>query len=405
METTLAKPTGHTPSASTRFDILISRVKPQSVPLNADPKLFAVRKSYPDGITEKHFDVLFAKTLTELLHPWIVLNGEDFCWIEDGINQANYRKPDFNICHPAAVQLKIEPLTNDPTLKSARESHPDLLYGIVADFRLRDAAILVESKLDKDYKRGVTDMQDYLGLISGECLGEKKGSVTRFGMVATPQKFYLMRCDIGVISMIFEGNWESPGTGPFIREFLLQRQPRWTSALDNYCDIMSVKLDNIATTHPVFLGMGSTGRVFRVKQLRSTLALKIADKEFADVLKVEFETMAFCKGPGVVAVRDFRVFPDGCAGYLLEEVGTPATGEHLREAVQALRLLHRRKISHGDSRIHNLIHVRGEYKWIDMKGQLFIRQTVSNDLASLYSSLKLDVLTIVDEYLNQIFPI
>ena len=43
--------------------------------------------------------------------------------------------------------------------------------------------------------------------------------------------------------------------------------------------------------------------------------------------------MAFCNGSGVVAVRDFRVFPDGCAGYLLEEVGTPATGEHLREDI------------------------------------------------------------------------
>ena len=59
--------------------------------------------------------------------------------------------------------------------------------------------------------------------------------------------------------------------------------------------------------------------------------------------------------------------------------------------LQALRLLHHRKISHGDSRIHNLINVRGEYKWIDVKGQLFIPQTVSNDLASLYSSSVPDV--------------
>ena len=78
--------------------------------------------------------------------------------------------------------------------------------------------------------------------------------------------------------------------------------------------------------------------------------------------------------------------------------------------LQALRLLHHRKISHGDSRIHNLINVRGEYKWIDVKGQLFIpqtncverlgesllncsyrKQTVSNDLASLYSSSVPDV--------------
>eukprot|EP00301_Raphidiophrys_heterophryoidea_P008352 c13113_g1_i1.p1 GENE.c13113_g1_i1~~c13113_g1_i1.p1 ORF type:complete len:423 (-),score=62.79 c13113_g1_i1:225-1493(-) len=361
--------------------------------------LAAITKLVVDS--EKEFDALVAEHLQRLFDPWIVFNGEEFKWIDTKGAKSNFQKTDFNICHPALIQRKDPPsCAFRPKVTmirgQAEEKDKPLLYGIPAHWGLRDAVIVLESKLPTKLKEGLGEMVTYLFHLSLEpCIDEDRPH--RFGMVLSCNEFYLVEAEKATIIRLFKGKWDTPGCGTAIRDFFFPHNsmgayPRWLRDAEWLCKEMNVDFA-LDSSSPAFLGMGAYGRVFRVKSKEKEMALKVAtSKKYLDLAGQYYSLIdAKAKNANVVSVHTLVQLSNGAAGYLIEEVGAPVRKQQISvsEFLGAMRNLHSVGCVHGDCRLSNLIRYQDKLLWIDFKGtKAFQIATVVDDVQHLIQSLR-----------------
>jgi len=357
--------------------------------------------------TEKVFDALVASHLQRLFAPWIVLNGEDHQWIDTKGAKQNRQKADFNVCHPALALHKAPPSCKSaPKISKIRQeasrNNKPLLYGIPADWRLRDGVIVIESKMPDKLKQGLGDMIVYLFHLSIDpCLDES--APRRFGLVFTSKEFYLVLVERTVVIRLYYGEWKTAGCGAAIRDILFPLKPNlmgaiptWLHDAQKLCDNLQVDFD-VNPTKPAFLGMGAYGRVFRVHKLATnkTMAFKMASSNKSWDLCGQFEALcdAKSKQANVVTVHSWTKLENGAGAYLIDEVGEPIDqGKKAQadEILKALRQLHCAGCVHGDCRLNNLIRFENKLLWIDLKGtKAFLPTNIAEDIQQLCRSMGL----------------
>lgn len=123
-----------------------------------------------------------------------------------------------------------------------------------------------------------------------------------------------------------------------------------------------------------FLPPSRPVRVFRVKKSEGkeyALKIVVTEENVASMLKEHTTLSRLKENTVVVTVMEMHVSPTGCAGYLMQEVGTSyrdvgMNGKDLA-SFEALAKLHMSGVVHGDARLENLIFCHDSWKFCDLQ--------------------------------------
>jgi hypothetical protein len=205
---------------------------------------------------EQLFDVFMTPHLSRLFPRRALVNSENFPWLQTLSNDRSLdQKPDFFLC-PASFYSPRTPNTATTlggTLDAERKAvGGDFRFGVLADWRLRDAVCVFESKLKLTAKA--------LGevLIYHEWLG----CSSRRAMLFDKTAFWLVESQGRVVTRFVEGAWTTLGSVDCIQEFF-PLSP-WDQ-IETVCEMLGVSFsDPLTSGRSSFLGAGGSGRVVRV---------------------------------------------------------------------------------------------------------------------------------------------
>ena len=312
-----------------------------------------------------HLENLFCKSDVE----FSTFNSEEYKWIETSSETSNYNeKPDLLICHPAIVSLKPPFKSQDPLLNQMREEDA-FRYGVLADWRLRDAiGLTCEAKVCID-NAGFGEVINYGSHL---CFG-KNGSISTRLILFDKTQCWLIGVVRGYVSEVNTFKWREGGSTALLRDFIrVTPLARILSAASQHF--------GITVTTDSFLGAGAFGFVFRATRPDGrAVALKVVAgfEKNHGVLRLEREKDIMSAAHGacpdeVMGVEEngFAVFDRGAA-LLLSRVGDHHSRLDPQSIVDSLKTLHKSGIVHGDARLDNVVCVDGRPVWIDFADSIF----------------------------------
>lgn len=329
-----------------------------------------------ETMTKEHHVVtfltpIFEKALIEIADIRVV-NSEEYPWLVTSRRSTKFnQKPDNIFCNEAIYSRRNPFETNDEVLLALRTSKER--YGILSRWELRDCIdVAGEAKVCIDNK-AVGEVVNYARHL---CYNNGPDRVKL--ILYDKTKFWLIHVVQGSISLVETCGWTVPGsTGHLIKFFRNGRSP-WIKLLLSACDHFSVHV-----SHDSFLGMGTFGRVFRVRSQESSratfsaLKLVLAERNGSGRMQLWkekqcLENAALVCPNEVVHVSGFVDDPELGAAMLLSHVGGKVTRGLWRQTFLSLGRLHEANIVHGDSRISNCVSVEGSVRWIDFRASAVV---------------------------------
>ena len=314
----------------------------------------------------------------------VVVNSEEYKWLQTSDDSSFNQKPDLFICHKAIYEDRPPFKTDDKMLLEMRRSTD--VFGVLADWRLRRFLYLVCEAKKKIDNSGLGETINYGSHI---CF-EEDGPVTFRLILFDRKEFWLVECVKGAASAITKCEWSKCGSVPLLRNFAL-RDPL-IEALDEACRQFNVSVDENS-----FLGQGAVGVVFRVKnQEGKFLAMKIVSDKDGHVgnLKVQAEITKRAKTEcpdHVVGIESdgFLHFENKAGVLLLSEAGEPYSTFSPETIRDALAALHSADVLHGDCRVENIVNVNGKAQWIDLRAAyLFLEMDIAREKAAEMGALE-----------------
>ena len=309
--------------------------------------------------SEKMLDVFMTPFLSHVLgtEGRILVNCEDFAWVEvmSGHRKLNL-KPDFAVAPAGYVVFKDPPQASE-SIKQARDQSKGALHFGTPLWELRDSVIVIESK-KKISSEGFGELLVYLRWICSPTFPTSRG------MLFDATEFWLIECVEGVVTKRVISHWTTAGSVQLIRAFF--PLSLWERAQVEVCKKLGVTVCDDG-----FLGVGGSGRVFKLKadSTRDQQALKVVlsaniyhlEVEHALLQNRELECL-------VTTTTGIAVVEDVGAGYAMAPVGSPvcASSSSVVDLFNSLKTLHDAKLGHGDARLANVVFYRGKYVWVDV---------------------------------------
>jgi hypothetical protein len=161
-----------------------------------------------------HFERIFAVANANL----VVVNSENYKWIDTDRDQENFQNPDLLICRKALYTAS--PTTVDGTHR----------FGGLSNWILRDCiGAIMEAKLSfaGNLTSAVGQIVNYGALLVHNC---NKRKVVK-GVLFDKNKFYCAYMNYGKLSRLVECKWTDAGSETFLRESLYRRSS-WMKLLD-----------------------------------------------------------------------------------------------------------------------------------------------------------------------------
>jgi hypothetical protein len=329
---------------------------------------------------QPYFHALMTGASNELGFKVVLLNSERHAWTKCPKGGA--------ATIPDGVALPVEFAhfqvgDKDNEYKNEGDDH----FGKLANWVLRDSIeFIAEWKTGSNFARGLGEAIEYHLRINSRFdhdrqVQESKRTTDCF--VGNEQGFYLARCIDGSPRSVFASDWNSQYSMDALHRFALGTlwpiMPRgriWKHALTEACQELHVELLESSMEKDCFLGYGSDGRVFRVRnQNGDELAMKITVGDLSSA-HAEINAMnAFrCRleQTGVTVCLVSKVVRRGknYAALLISPVGRSLRQlkKDVSVALASLRGLHVAGFSHGDARWKNAIILPdGTCRWIDLR--------------------------------------
>jgi len=382
--------------------------------LQKNPTLLEAGK-YPPTVREAHLNASLTPHFTRIFERsgLVLVNSEVNPWLQQPYGSSHDKmKPDFFVL-PLGFWTGVEVSDSEAQQvvrhrrAELQQEHKDLCFrsGIPADWRLRDALFILEGKVeikDEHYSKMKTCF---------DCLRDGfSGTHVVRGMLYDAEKFALFAyCGGSAFSEHESGKWTDPGSEAALRDFFCadaQRIPwaHWLEELRKKSKVIYVKHG--------FLGMGSHGRVLKVKESRNNtwVAMKVVvGGSESRSLRWEFERLCslpktaenFFVRPLSEAEGGFLYVGDWEAAAMLLPLGsTPprlsVTGNPLKEPVkqELLRLLwqlHCCGVTHGDARVKNVIELGGVLRFVDFStASMCVETEIQSDVVQLVDSFGME---------------
>ena len=135
----------------------------------------------------------------------LLVNSEEYGWIETGADKKFFRKPDLFVAPSCFWAARNE------------ENYDGRVYGVLASWRLRDSvAVLLEAKL--------TNLNDVIGqLIRGMqflCSGDGGISLQRYGIALLSKEFYVVQFAGANVVAIEKCGWSESGGFALLKKAL-----------------------------------------------------------------------------------------------------------------------------------------------------------------------------------------
>ena len=352
----------------------------------------------------------YISQLCDLLPGTVLVNSELIQWIHTKLELPSlYQKPDLFMCHKSALIYSDAPKVNSKSVASTHFAqsyrHDSFIFGECV-WSLRDcvycifeAKLQLSGNLHMELGEIFPKMQNLLRgthIASSKCCLFDKHMVHLLEFTAT-----------GLLSRN-QFSWTTPGSKDALLAFIRPKvEPTWVRVLNRLCEEFNVVLyfapapsttDSIPNKKqsklpsPCFLGRGATGRVFAVQRMGAPsssppFALKIADTpDHISMLEAELAKMDTIQkqlettpNPSLqpylpILQSERKVLPGRTgAGFLFGPVGKtvqtlPREQSLFNLVMDALFILHRNGISHGDPRMENLLKIdSGQLVWIDFR--------------------------------------
>lgn len=330
---------------------------------------------------QPYFRALMTYASTQLGFKVVLLNSERHPWTKCPKGGAE------TIPDGVALPAEFAHFTvgeKDKQYKNEGDDH----FGKLANWVLRDSIeFIAEWKTGRSFVRGLGEAIKYHLRINARFdhdrqVQESKG--TTDCLVGNEQGFYLTRCIDGSPRSLFASDWDSPYSMDALRRFALgtlwPAMPRgriWKRALTKACQELNVEPLESSMETDCFLGYGSDGRVFRVRnQNGDDLALKISVGELTSALS-EINAMKLHRdrlertGVTVFLVSHIVRRRENYAALLISPVGRSLRPlkKDVSVALDSLRALHVAGFAHGDARWKNAIILPddGTCRWIDLR--------------------------------------
>ena len=293
-----------------------------------------------------------------------VFNSEEYKWIETSSETSKYNdKPDLLICHPAITSKKPPFQSQDTVLNQLRENN-SFLYGILSDWKLRDAiGLTCEAKVSIDNK-GFGEVINYGAHL---CFGDKHASITTRLILFDKTQCWLVEVLKGHVSEVKTFKWRDAGSRTLLQKFV--RLTPLTKVLAQACNQFNVTVEQDS-----FLGAGAFGYVFRAKRSDNKfVALKVVvgSSDSTSMLRLEKERSIMNQAHGlcpdtVMGIEEdgYAVLKDGGA-LLMSKVGEHYSNLTPKDIVDSLKTLHDNGILHGDARLDNVVSVDRKPVWVD----------------------------------------
>lgn len=327
-----------------------------------------------------------ASAVQEAAPDHVLANSQRIPWIHTSTEQrAFFLKPDLFACHLAAfLKGKAAPNSTNQSNSDAEAGH--VLFGECA-WPLRSAVMcLFEAKLrihlDRDVGEAFRKVEHLLR--DSPCASAK---LCLFDV----ESLHMFECTSTGLLSHRSCEWTDAGSRAALVDFLRPlSQPVWLRVLLEVCRREGVTLPPA----DAFLGGGATGFAFRVHSATDNAgasvvrALKIsAEAHHSDSIALEVFRMKELRrhsvaeplagvvpeAPGQAHLVDDGETRLGC-GFVFGPVGTAVhlearTSKLWLEVLEALLVLHRAGVEHGDPRLPNLLRVpdREQLVWIDFR--------------------------------------
>lgn len=328
--------------------------------------------------------------LTRTGYPLALVNSERHAWVEDP-NLGAPSKPDMIVVHSALYTARSSPA-------DAQYHGNSFVFGELAHFDLCDSiSATLEWKVDfgeNDF-RAFGQALDYvrrMASIKPTGVSSNQRSCQRI-MIANRSGFALSTTFRGTPTSYVSGEWNSPGSRDAVVDFFSTKR-EWLDAMDAACRELKVSfVAPQAVDTSCFLGRGASGRVFLVSRAgegaqpaSAQLAVKVSlGRDATCKLKAEVTILTRIarlsdddEGLALCVTRLVDVFLDSTLSFgalLIQPVGKPIgppfTMYKILGALQALRILGKRGLFHGDARWPNVLWVGdgrdGRAVWTDFQ--------------------------------------
>jgi hypothetical protein len=332
------------------------------------------------------FTPFLCQILNEVNNDAVVINSEEYQWLKQcGTSKEHDLKPDLVIVFRHLYESKPEPetvgLNEFRATINARywKNAVKYVFGIPLWDFLDSIQVIIEWKSNTTPADNAT-MYRYLMHLSSA-----SPDIVFRGLLCDAMGFIYVESISVEIRCIKKMSWLAPGSKDFLKK-VFSKESKLNS---KWIKLLQLSLTEMQMDVVKFLGGGSFGRVFHVKNKKNcAYALKIilTDRSDGNVIAaccgVEYAAMSPdlpASGSIVNSVPGtFRSIAFGKEilgmSYLLEEIGTPLDKKKCYDillAFTALSALHSARRYHGDARIENAVKTNARtVKWIDFMQHL-----------------------------------
>jgi tRNA A-37 threonylcarbamoyl transferase component Bud32 len=317
----------------------------------------------------------------------VVVNSENYGWIDTGGGKKNFQNPDLLICHEALYTAASTTVDRDRR------------FGELSNWILRDCiGAIMEAKLSfaGNLTSAVGKIVNYSAHLAHNC---NERTVVK-GVLFDKHKFYFAFTNNGTLSSLIECKWTDAGSETFLRESLYP-PGSWIKLLDAACQRHSLVVEPGS-----FLGYGAHGRVFKVSNSsEEQYAVKLVLKENVNHLTCESNMLqpayTVCPKHVIRVVHPSENFED-IGGFMVTELGTMVERDEYKQIIEALVALHRSNVTHGDARVNNVVEVGEVIKWIDFRQAQIPTDNLSDQQRSdmLTRMKQLDMMTLMKSLLQ-----